>query len=126
MAGGGASSCSRRGTNPNNTLILSLETIRRRQWLEAGVGPASGGGGADPLQAEALLVVAIAHQSSEARRRRARGARAKLQQLRALRSRTNRYTFPETQRDSEIPREADEGRAGDRERTRDTQCDRVR
>ena len=56
--------------------------MRERQGLE-------GGGGADPLQAELLRVVSIAHQSGEARRRRARGARAELQQLGALRSRAH-------------------------------------
>ena len=56
-----------------------------RGWRGADVGRR----GVDPLQAEALLVVAIAHQSGEARRRRARGARAELQQLGALRSRAH-------------------------------------
>jgi hypothetical protein len=56
--------------------------MRERQGRE-------GGGGADPLQAELLRVVSIAHQSGEARRRRARGARAELQQLRTLRSRAH-------------------------------------
>ena len=56
--------------------------MRERQGLD-------GGGGADPLQAELLRVVSIAHQSGEARRRRARGARAELQQLGALRSRAH-------------------------------------